>query len=128
MKININNKEKIEKVLATANKGCSQRLASYKDIQNSVKEIEESLIEKGIHKYLWPLLYFSIQPGAGSLPNSYYNKGYFPKATSINVIRGVTGWFVTGAFRGDIENDKILMVGHFNELQKEAIIKKSEKF
>jgi len=128
MKININNKEKIEKVLAAANKGCSQRLITYKNLQDSVKETEESLIEKGIPKYLWQGLDFYIQPGAGSLPKAYYNKGYFPKATSVNVSNSKTGWFLRGAYREPVDKYKISMVGHFNELQKEAIIKKAEKF
>jgi hypothetical protein len=96
MKINTNNKEKLNAAIKEAEgPRASTRTINADDIRTMVETIEKRLSSM-LLKRDWKGLRFYCDPHAQSFPASYNGT---PESTQFMLERGTSGWFVTGIER-----------------------------
>jgi hypothetical protein len=117
MKININDKEKVDIALAEAN--ARVRNATHYTVETMVDRIERGLERKGLLKKHWTGLRFRCNPNAEKFPNAY--KGV-PMATYFTVERYPSGWFLVGVERRECKTDFISLVSGLSEEQKQGVL------
>lgn len=104
MKINVLNKEKVEKEIKSTESRAQVRFISYEDINDAINHIEKRLSNL-MHKKDWVGLKFLIDPNAQTFPGSY--KGV-PESTQVVLERCASGWFVVRCFRGCVCTNGIM--------------------
>lgn len=117
MKININDKEKVDIALAEAN--ARVRNATHYTVTTMVDRIERGLERKGLLKKHWTGLRFRCNPNAEKFPNAY--KGV-PMATYFTVERYPSGWFLVGVERRECKMDFITLVSGLSEEQRQGVL------
>lgn len=95
IRINVNNIEKINAAIATAEGRATARCITADDIHIMIDEIESTLIKR-MYKKDWAGLEFSVDPNAQSFPGAYRGT---PESTQFTVMRKASGWFVTDISR-----------------------------
>lgn len=101
MKINTNNRQKIEAAINSAQgTRCTARLITYGDVLRAVEAVEQRLIELGIPKVEWAGLRVACDPNAQDFPRAYK---YTPEATLFVLMRGAAAWFVVSIDRSHCE-------------------------
>jgi hypothetical protein len=123
MKININDKEKVNEALAVVN--ARVRNATHYDVLNLVTRIEHDLEGKGLLKKYWTGLKFRCNPNPETFPHAY--KGV-PMATYFTVERYPSGWFLVGVERRECKTDFISLVSGLSEEQKQGVLDAFCKF
>lgn len=123
MKININDKEKVDNVLGTVN--ARVRNVTHYGVMSFVERIERDLERKGLLKKYWTGLKFRCNPNAERFPNAY--KGV-PMATYFTVERYPSGWFLVGVERRECKMDFITLVSGLSEEQKQGVLDAFYKF
>lgn len=98
MKININNKEKIEAALNEVQSRAKARTISYEDILETIEHIEEKL---NISKKAMVGVIARVSLYCEHFAGSY--KGV-PMGTEFTIQRFSSGWFLTGVSRENIEH------------------------
>jgi len=96
MKINVNNREKIEEVLGFNQKRASVRCCDYRDVMLAVSAIEERLSVL-LLKRDWQGVRFVADPHASTFAFSYRG---IPISTKVALERGAASWFLCGIYRG----------------------------
>ena len=99
IRINVNNIDKINAAIATAEGRAKARCITADDIHRMINEIEASLIKR-MYKKDWAGLEFSVDPHAQSFPGAY--KGT-PESTQFTLMRTASGWFVTNILRRECQ-------------------------
>ena len=123
MKININDKEKVNDVLGAEN--MRVRNATYDDVTKTVNRIERVLEWKGLLKKYWTGLRFQCNPNPERFPNAY--KGV-PMSTYFTVERYPSGWFLVDVERRECGTDFITLVSELDEEQKQGVLDAFYKF
>ena len=123
MKININNKEKMDSEFKKVN--ARVRGASSYDVENLVNIIEINLGLKGVPKKYWTGLKFRCNPNPETFPHAY--KG-IPMATYFTLERYPSGWFLVGVERRECKMDFITLVSGLSEEQKQGVLDAFYKF
>lgn len=123
MKININDKEKVDNVLGTVN--ARVRNATHYDVEKVVERIEFGLQQKRLAKKYWTGLKFRCNPNPETFPHAY--KGV-PMATYFTVERYPSGWFLVGVERRECKMDFITLVSGLSEEQKQGVLDAFYKF
>ena len=123
MKININDKEKVNDVLGAEN--MRVRNATHYDVVNLVARIEHDLELKRLAKKYWTGLKFRCNPNPETFPHAY--KGV-PMATYFTVERYPSGWFLVGVERRECKIDFITLVSGLDEEQKQGVLDAFYKF
>lgn len=123
MKININDKEKVDIALAKVN--ARVRNATHYTVETMVDRIERDLERKGLLKKYWTGLTFLCNPNAERFPNAY--KGV-PMATYFTVERYPSGWFLVGVERRECKTDYITLVSGLSDEQKRGVLNAFYRF
>lgn len=89
IKININNKEEIEKIIAEVQKGCRTRTIDYTDLVYATEKAEEMLDAIGIKKDGRNECQIVLKPQ--TVCNSYNGKA---EGSSATIKRFSSGWFL----------------------------------
>lgn len=98
MKININNKEKIEAALNEVQSRVKARTISYEDILETIEHIEEKL---NISKKAMVGVIARVSLHCQHFPANYNGQ---PMGTEFTIQRFSSGWFLTGVSRENIEH------------------------
>ena len=98
MKININNKEKIEAALNEVQSRTKARTISYEDILETIEHIEEKL---NISKKAMVGVIARVSVQCQHFPANYNGQ---PMGTEFTIQRFSSGWFLTGVSRENIEH------------------------
>lgn len=98
MKININNKEKIEAALNEVQSRAKARTISYEDILETIEHIEEKL---NISKKAMVGVIARVSLHCQHFPANYNGQ---PMGTEFTIQRFSSGWFLTGVSRENIEH------------------------
>jgi len=93
-RIKITQTEKIQQILAEAQKGCSARVLNYADVQSQADAAERTLQDAGIPQKMRQGAKASILPP--KVCNSYKSPAM---GTHVRLLRGSKNWFVTSATR-----------------------------
>jgi hypothetical protein len=123
MKININDKEKMDNEFAKVN--ARVRNATSYDVKSLVNSIERDLERKEFLKKYWTGLRFRCNPNPEKFPNAY--KGV-PMATYFTVERCPSGWFLVDVERRECRTDFITLVSGLDEEQKQGVLDAFFKF
>jgi hypothetical protein len=123
MKVNINDKEKVDEALAVLN--ARVRNATHDDVTRMVTRIERALERKGLLRKHWTGLRFQCNPNPEKFPNAY--KG-IPMATYFTVERYPSGWFLAGVERKECRTEGIALVSELGEEQKQGVLNAFYKF
>ena len=98
MKINVNNKEKIEAALNETQSRAKARTISYEDILETIEHIEEKL---NISKKAMVGVIARASLHCQHFPANYNGQ---PMGTEFTIQRFSSGWFLTGVSRENIEH------------------------
>jgi hypothetical protein len=123
MKININDKAKVDNVLGTVN--ARVRNATHDGVLSFVERIERDLERKGFLKKYWTGLRFLCNPSPEKFAKAYRS---IPMATFITVERYPSGWFLVGVERRYRTTKAITLVSGLNEEQKQGVLDAFYKF
>ena len=118
MKVNINDREKVDEALAVVN-------ATYDDVTKTVNRIERALEWKGLLRKHWAGLRFRCNSNPEKFPDAY--KG-IPMATYFTVERYPSGWFLVGVEREVCRTEHIALVSELDEEQKQGVLDAFYKF
>jgi len=105
MKININNKEKLDAAINAADGRSYARTMTVQDVQDLIPNIE-SVLKLLAPKSEWIGSKFDLT-NASHIPCSYFGR---PKSTFVRIERFTSGWFVTDITREDTKNTAIFPV------------------
>jgi len=103
MKINVNDKEKLQKALDEVQAKSRTRTITVENMQAAVKHYEAYLAKLMPKKY-WQGIGLLFDHNAQNFPNAY--KGN-PMGTRVRIIRGSSDWFIT-----EIERSKVATEGN----------------
>jgi hypothetical protein len=96
MKINITDKEKIQKAINNAEGKARERVLYYANIETAIVRAEKKLSALEIPKRAWFGCSVILEPE--KVPNSYRN---IPKGTWAEIKRFASGWFLVKCYRGN---------------------------
>lgn len=115
MKINVNNKEKIEAALNETQSRAKARTISYEDILEAIETIEEKL---NISKKAMVGVTARVSLHCQYFPAKYNGQ---PMGTEFLIQRFPSGWFLTGMVRSNIDHNRTYRL-FLSESAKEAIL------
>lgn len=115
MKININNKEKIEAALNEVQSRAKARTISYEDILEAIERIEKKL---NISKKAMIGVTVRVSLHCQHFPAKYNGQ---PMGTEFLIQRFPSGWFLTGVARRNVDHNRAYRL-FFSEAAKEAIL------
>ncbi len=95
MKINVNDREKLQKALDEVQGKAKTRTLDYENIIDAVERFEMQL-EKLLPKKYWQGIGCIHDRHAQNFPNAYKGE---PLSTKVWFVRGASGWFVTAITR-----------------------------
>lgn len=94
MKINTNDKNKIQETINEAEKGCTARTLDYDDLLKAIAEAEKKLTTLEIPKKTWVGCTVEIEPE--KVTNSYRGRAH---GTYAAIERFASGWFMVRCSR-----------------------------
>jgi hypothetical protein len=100
-KINLENKDKVNKAIDAAEHRCTARLLSYDELLSVVRDAENILREMRIPQRRWRGVYIDFHPENVAKAYKYPAEG-----TAARVERFASGWFLTDVYRGNCSTDK----------------------
>lgn len=98
LKINVQNKRKLQSAIDKVQIRCRVRLLQAVDVTNSIKSIERRL-KNVLLKSHWTGLEFSVNVDASACIGAFSDST--PQCTMFSVKRFASGWFVTSIWRGN---------------------------
>ena len=113
-----NNRVKLEEMFKKANGKCKERILTYKNVEYSLKEIEEHL---GIPKKDMIGIVVVVDPNAQDFPNAYK---YTPYSIYYTAERKPSGWDVKPFGKYRTARASRMAVIELTDRAKEAIIEK----
>lgn len=112
MKINTNNREKIEKALEEVQKKAKVRTIDVADLINEIKKIEKRLHSLNIKMKDWKGVKFCCSPHMTPFPGAYKGR---PEGTEFIVERGSGAWFIVDISRAGVNGNEKYRIIFINE-------------
>lgn len=119
MKINVKDKEKIEKAIQEIEGRATARTLTYEDVEYWMEKLEE-WVSSLMPKAYWKGLRAVVDDHAQNFPASYK---YEPLSTVFTVERFSTGWFITNICRERTAGEGKEIQIKTTEKQDDAIVK-----
>lgn len=123
MKINLKDREKVQKALDDAQSRARVRTVDYADVLKAVEKAEERLSQILLKKD-WIDLEIHCDPNSQKFPNAYKGR---PESTHFVIKRFSTGWFLTNVERYDCNETQTKYYFHGIDKKSDQLVEFAKK-